>query len=306
MSSRRAALDAHLARNSGLVTIAELRQLGYTDDGAASLVRRQALRVIFPGVYRSAAWPPGRTSTLLAVCRRNPHAAISHTTAGQELGIRSMSGIALHALVPHSSSPVLAGVVVHRCRRIDELDVVELANGLRVTSVERTLFDAAGLIGADRTESALEHVLHHELSTVDRIMATLDRLDVGGRPGGAELRAVFRRRPAWSQAVESELELRLLRALRAHGFPEPHRQYLIEVGGGRNARADVAYPDWKLVLEADHPYWHATRRAAERDRARDRELAALGWRVVRFTDTDLTARVTASMRQLREIVTSRR
>ena len=65
----------------------------------------------------------------------------------------------VHLLVPHGSSPDLPGLVVHRCRKIDPEDVVPLGNGMRVTSVARTLFDVGGVIGHRRVVSALENAL---------------------------------------------------------------------------------------------------------------------------------------------------
>lgn len=302
MSSRRTALHEHLARSSGIVSSSDLQALGYTASGAESLVRRGVVRPVLPGVYRSAAWPPGLRSTLVAVCRYSPDAVVSHTTAGQELRIRAMSDPRIHVLVPHANSPEIPGVVVHRCRQIDPVDVVQCPDGVRLTSPQRTIFDAAALIGVERTESAVEHVLHHGMCTLGTLAGTVERLARGGRPGAQELRAVLQGRAPWAAAVESELELRLVRALREHGFPEPVRQLRIELPNGRFVRADLAYPEWMLILEADHPYWHAGRVAMDRDRGRDRQLTALGWRVVRFTDWDIDTALDRSMRDLRAIV----
>ena len=46
---------------------------------------------------------------------------------------------------------------------------------------------------------------------------------------------------------------------------------------------DVLWPDAKLVVEVDGYAFHSTRAAFERDRRRDGELQAAGYRVLRLT-----------------------
>ena len=72
----------------------------------------------------------------------------------------------IHVLVPHGRSPEMEGVVVHRCRRIDPVDIVERADGIRLTSPPRTIFDSADMIGADATASVLEQLLNERLAHV--------------------------------------------------------------------------------------------------------------------------------------------
>jgi very-short-patch-repair endonuclease len=48
-------------------------------------------------------------------------------------------------------------------------------------------------------------------------------------------------------------------------------------------RRDFVWREQRLVVETDGYRWHSTKEAQLRDRRRDRELTALGWRPVRFT-----------------------
>ena len=64
---------------------------------------------------------------------------------------------------------------------------------------------------------------------------------------------------------------------------------------------DFTWPDGRLMVEADSIRHHGTRAAFERDRRRDQQLTAAGWRVVRFTwrQVDETpAEVAATLRSL--------
>ena len=103
---------------------------------------------------------------LAAVCARNPAAMIGFTTAGQLWTYRRMTDPRIHVLVPHGRSPEMEGVVVHRCRRIDPVDIVQRADGIRLTSPPRTLFDSADMIGAEATASVLEQILNERLGHI--------------------------------------------------------------------------------------------------------------------------------------------
>jgi very-short-patch-repair endonuclease len=53
---------------------------------------------------------------------------------------------------------------------------------------------------------------------------------------------------------------------------------------------DAVWPRQRLVVEVDGRTFHASRDAFERDRARDAELQAHGYRVIRVTWRQLSAR----------------
>ena len=72
--------------------------------------------------------------------------------------------------------PEMEGVVVHRCRRIDPVDVVERPDGIRLTSPPRTLFDSADMIGSESTASVLEQLLNEQRVTFGTISDTVQRL----------------------------------------------------------------------------------------------------------------------------------
>ena len=47
--------------------------------------------------------------------------------------------------------------------------------------------------------------------------------------------------------------------------------------------ADLAFPDVKLIIEADGQAWHSTKEQIERDKYRADKIASLGWRIERYT-----------------------
>jgi very-short-patch-repair endonuclease len=103
-----------------------------------------------------------------------------------------------------------------------------------------------------------------------------------GRAGAAALRDVLERADEPS-LTRSEAERRLLELVRRARLPAPTT----------NARAgrfevDLLWPEHRLVVEVDGFAFHGTRAAFERDRRRDAELQALGYRVLRITWRQLT------------------
>ncbi len=48
-------------------------------------------------------------------------------------------------------------------------------------------------------------------------------------------------------------------------------------------RVDALIPDWNVTVEADGRIWHTRVSDFDSDRARDNELAAMGYQVIRFT-----------------------
>lgn len=52
-------------------------------------------------------------------------------------------------------------------------------------------------------------------------------------------------------------------------------------------RVDALIPSWRLIVEGDGRRWHTRRRDFERDRHRDQQALAHGYRVLRFGWIDL-------------------
>ena len=68
---------------------------------------------------------------------------------------------------------------------------------------------------------------------------------------------------------------------------------------GSWVEADCLWREQCLIVELDGRATHATRRAFETDRARDRRLTAAGWRVIRITWRQLAGEPQAIARDLR-------
>jgi very-short-patch-repair endonuclease len=96
------------------------------------------------------------------------------------------------------------------------------------------------------------------------------------------LRAILADGRVAERAPRSELEDRFLAFLETHGLPRPATNAGVQVRGGW-FECDCVWHSARLIVELDGRETHMTTAAFERDRARDRALAAAGWRVVRVT-----------------------
>jgi very-short-patch-repair endonuclease len=87
---------------------------------------------------------------------------------------------------------------------------------------------------------------------------------------------------------------------RRHRFPEP--EVNARVGG---LEVDFLWRDQWVIVETDSWRHHGDRSAFERDRARDAHLQSLGFRVLRFTQRQLTDDRSAVIAALRPLLSQR-
>lgn len=234
-----------------------------------------------PGVYGIAGGVPGWERRLMvAHLDLGPSSVVSHRSAGVLHGFAGM-----RPGPPELTVPPRAGRGgrwrVHQAR----LEAGERATVERVptTSVERTVIDVAAVVPRDRLASVVHHLLSDRRLDLDRLAA---RVVIGRRAGAVALGAILDDLGPGEVPPASELEARLLAALRSGGLPDPVRQHplpsLHEPG-----RVDAAYPAARLIVEADGRRWHTRVADFARDRRRDIDAGLLDWTVVRFTWDDL-------------------
>ena len=293
----------YISSHLGVISANRLMELGCPSRTLANLVSDGQLIPMLPGVFRSAQWPCNREQILAAVCARNLAAMIGFTTAGQEWGLRRMIDPMIHVLVPHGCSPEMEGVVVHRCRRIDPVDVVQRPDGIRVSSPPRTIFDSADMIGAEATTSVLEQLLNEQRVTFGTISDTVHRLYHPLRPGAKTMLAVLRSRPAWQAALQSDLEVKVLEEMSRQSLPEPATQFPMRLPGrDRDIAIDFAWPALQLAVEVDHPAWHDGAADSHADKGRDRKLATIGWTSARITELDVNGGLREAVADIGQIL----
>lgn len=299
------AVDAWFRTHHGVINATQLQSIGCSPRTVRRMVERKQLILVQRGVYISSQWPIGANQVMAAACARNPSALIGFTAAAKLWGLRRVTDRRIHVLVPHGASPELDGIIVHRCRRIDEIDIVRRDDGISLTSPPRTLFDSADMLGMSASRSAMEQLLHEKRCTLDAILETYIRLAHPNRPVSRTMGEVIASRPRWRVALHSDLELRVLEEIERQRLPAVLTQCPVVLSDGRTIHLDFGWPQWRVGLEVDHPAWHEGIEERHRDANRDRKAAGVGWVVPRVSNIDVSGDLANAIKDVSIILRQR-
>jgi very-short-patch-repair endonuclease len=269
-------VDEQLARlagrQHGVVSTSQLHALGVGRNAIAHRVTTGRLTRLHRGVFRVGPVHSPFADFMAATLACGPSGVLSHHSAAALLGIRRPRSGPVDVTVSRGQARVRRGLVIHRTRTLRP-DEITTHHGIRTTTAARTLLDIATDLPRKHLTRAVEeaqiqgHLDHSSLAdAVSRAR---------GHRGVAALRAAA---PAEAKLTRSEAERRLIELVRAAELPEP--QTNAKVGG---YEVDAVWPAERLVVEVDGFAFHGGREAFERDRLRDAELVAAGWRVQRVT-----------------------
>jgi very-short-patch-repair endonuclease len=283
-----------------LIAAAAAPQCGYfswlqaRDAGATGDVRRRRIasgrwRVTADAVYRLPGHADGFEASLWRAVLAMEGAVVSHEAAARLHCLATFAVCRAVVTVPHGRAREGGVAVVHQSRRLPPDHRCTL-RGLPVSTVVRTIVDLAGVCSRSRLEYVLDDAVAQGRVAVRDVAVCLDTLCGRGRPGAKLLRGVLARRLPGRAPPESRLENLLSRVLRDGGLPEPVRQYPFPGRRLGEGRVDAAYPEARLVIEADGRRWHTRVDDFERDRRRDNQAVLAGWHVLRFTWEDLRTR----------------
>jgi very-short-patch-repair endonuclease len=188
------------------------------------------------------------------------------------------------------------GIRVHRVRHLHPRDV-RTCRRIPVTTPARTILDLAGSERFRVFEQARAEAERRRLVTRGHLEAVLERN--ARRPGVAVLRAALASDagPAWTR---SEAEERFLSLVRSAGLPHPETN--VRLGP---YEVDFLWRRERLVVEIDSFEFHSSRAAFERDRLRDADLQADGFRVVRVTWRQMASEPERMVGRVRRAMDSR-
>lgn len=156
---------------------------------------------------------------------------------------------------------------------------LDRVDGCWVTTPVRTAFDCARWLSLPEAVVVADAFAHAGLMTREDFAAYTSR--------HRRLRGVTQADAVAMMVeplTESPMESRLRVLLESAGFGRPVAQYVVRTGEGSFvARADLAYPARRIIVEYDGAlHWEQRR---EDDRRRD-AIRALGWRVVVASRSD--------------------
>jgi very-short-patch-repair endonuclease len=278
------------SRQHWVVTRRQLLALGLGDREIGRRCRSGRLHRVHWGVY--VVGHPALTlegGFLAAVVSFGDKAVLSHQSAAVLWGLWKPRGPRIDVTVPAGGGRARRkAIIVHRSP-LPPADVT-VRDAIPVTTPARTIVDLADFLPRRRLERLLDE-------------AAYLRLDLGGlrpvpgRRGAGLLRQVLAEHVAGSTRTRSELEELMLDLCRRAGLPRPDVNRIVE-----GYEADFSWPEARLIVEIDGWSSHGTRHAFERDRVRDAEHTAAGWRVVRITRRRLLMEPEAVAAQLARLL----
>ncbi len=270
----------HLAGQShGLIDRGTVLAIGGSDDSIQRLVAGGSWRRLHPGVYYlNVTDPTWHANLQAAVLAAGPEARASHRSAGKLWGLDGFRTQMLEVTVPYTKLPEPKGVTLHRTRRALPGETIE---DVRVTTVERTILDLAGLLPERPLEKALRSAIRLRLTTIDRVAQTASEQGGRGVRGTRRLRRALIN--ADHDATGSPSEVDLISLIRTAPIPQPICQFNVRLPDGSNALPDFTWPDLGKFVEADGFEAHGTPEAMERDLIRQNQLLELGWQMRRYS-----------------------
>ena len=243
-------------RQHGCASAPQLRWAGLGQTATRHRLRTGRLHRVHRGVYavgHRSDGPLHVAAAALLAC--GPRAVLSHWSAAAAWNISAHLTDAVDVSVPRHRGPSREGIRVHR--PLSLMSDVRVHRGLPLTNPERTLRDLARRADAGTIERLVAEALALRLVTPTEVEDLT--------PDGPRL-------------TRSDAERRLLTLLRRAGLPLPETN--VRLAGHE---VDALWRREGLVVEVDGYAAHAGRHAFERDRRRDQELRAAGYRVERIT-----------------------
>jgi very-short-patch-repair endonuclease len=268
-------LDDLLRRHDGVITLAQARCVGLSEQSVNRRVRAGHWRRCSQGVFfvddrqftdaariRAAVWGYG------------PRATASGLTAAWWLGVTKFAPEAIEVTVPRNSHGRSRQGTRLRRRDLKSADIVE-RDGLQVTSLPLTVVEAAVRRGGGPKlmDAALQrHVDLPPLWTA--------HLRNKGRYGSPAARRLLQSADDGARSAAERLFIRLLRKADITGWKVNQQIAGYEV--------DFVFAAAKVAIEIDGLAFHSEPDDFQRDRTKQNAIALAGYQVLRFTWLDLT------------------
>ena len=291
----------------GVLSRQELRCAGVSDAGLARALARGRVVRVRRRVYALAPLPVlprflvtdhGVDPSVVPVVRAallelGPAAAAAGRTAAvlRGWGLLHEPRRAVEVVVPHGHDCSPLGVRARQARSLRAEDLVPLRGlaPLPVTTAVQTVLDCALTLPRLDATVVADSALRAGDVALDELREAVARLP-GRREAARARRVVEGCDPECGSVLESVQRVRMVLAgLDGFATQTVLRAFPL-------LRVDFCFAAARLVVEVDGARWHPD---PARDRQRDNVLAALGWRVLRFTWHEVvhdSARVMATVK----------
>jgi very-short-patch-repair endonuclease len=233
------------ADQHGVVARRQLVNLGVPASTIDRWARKGWLQPLHRGVYAVGHRRISREGIWLAAVLACPeNSALSHGPAGQLQGILARrERFALHVTVPRSCGGSRPGIVTHRPRNLDPVDLT-VRWAVPCTTATRTLFDLAPQLPPVPLRRAFRQAEKLEILDRHRLRALLEATP--NQKGSRPLKELLSEVPLPLAEVRSILEEIILETCSEHRLPLPVTNVPL-----LGYEVDFLWPAAKLVIEAD-------------------------------------------------------
>lgn len=271
-------LDWYLRRQSGVISRAQARAAGLSQDAVDRRLARGRWERLHPGIYLAADHPYTDEVRLRAAVLWAGKDAVAHGVSAawwHDLGPALPATV--EVTVRRDRNPGGRPGVAIRRRDLPYPDLIAVRD-LWVTDLPLTVLEAAVALGTDGSE-LLDRALQRHVKFAAVFRAHFRNQ---GRRGSAQASRLL---TVAADRAASHAERLLVRLLRAAGITGwelnyPYQDYLI----------DLAFPLRRVAIEVDGWAWLVNADRFIDDRRRQNALVDLRWTVLRFTWHDLVAR----------------
>jgi very-short-patch-repair endonuclease len=265
----------------GVATRAQLLRYGLASHTIDRMVRACRVVVLRRGLYQIGPQPAERAAETAAVLACGPYGTVSHTSAAAFHGLLDATRArpTVEVTVPRDKRRRIEGVRIHRMRDVFT-DEVMVLDGIPVTTPARTLLDIAESMTSREVEQALASAYRKGLVRREEMRTLVDRHP--RHRGAPMLRRLLDAEgdPAFTR---SRAEEKLLEIVRGGRLPRPELN--VQLLGHE---VDFLWREARVVAEVVGYAFHSSMGSFAADRRRDAELAAAGYRILRFTWADVT------------------
>jgi very-short-patch-repair endonuclease len=275
------------SRQKGAVSAEQLLALGLSRTAIAYRVETGRLHRVHRGVYlvgHRVPAPLAYEQAALLAC--GDDSFLGYRTAGRMFEVLEYDGpVELTVRGDHR----VPGLLIHTTRRLERRDTT-VRDGLRVTTLDRTLLDCAEVLDARDYERVVEQAFAQKRVTEAMLRGVIARTP--GRRGGRLLSALldYRGDDGYTLSLAEDHLRRLQRSARLPPFKANVRvgPYLV----------DFFFPDSGVIVEVDSWAHHSDRHTFERDRRKRQDLQARGYTVIPVTWHQLTKEPEATIARI--------
>ena len=160
---------------AGYFTSGQAQECGFSWERLSNSVKSDKFKRVERGIYRLIHFPSSPNEDLfVALLKTSPRSTLSHQTALSVFGLSDVLPGEIHVTLPRTASRRRAGIRYHT-KSITEEEITHY-EGLRVTTVERTLVDLLeGGFDPQQLRLAAEQSFDRGLTTPKRLGQALDR-----------------------------------------------------------------------------------------------------------------------------------